>query len=180
MLQADGPASLSARRVSEAAGTSTGALYEFFGDKAGLVRALYSESLALLDARQAAIPTTADAERELVEWLAATRRFALDQPMLYQLMSSRPFAEFDPSKDDSEIAGSIYRRGVTTVGRYLAQVQSTARPRLAAELVVATHRGLIDAELTGRLGRSPTSRERKYRLGVLLILDGISAMTADA
>lgn len=177
ILQSDGPASLSARRVADAAGSSTGALYEFFGDKAGLVRVLFSESLTMLDQRQAAVASSSNPERDLIELLAVSRRFAVEHPMLHQLMAGRPFAEFDPSKEDAEAARAIHRRCVASVRRYLEHTGSTVRPRLAAELLVAAHGGLIDAELSGRLGRSRESLSRKYRLGVAVILDGLSSLT---
>ena len=49
VLERGGPPAVSARRVATAAGTSTAALYEFFGDKAGLVRALYWEGFGALE-----------------------------------------------------------------------------------------------------------------------------------
>lgn len=94
--------------------------------------------------------------------------------MLHELMTARPFAEFDPSHEDSEIARSIYRRGVAAVARYLDQDGSTASARDAV-VVVSTHGGLVDAELSGRLGNSPAPRKRKYRLGVGMILAGLAS-----
>ena len=100
---------MSARRVAAAAGTSTAALYEFFGDKGGLVRAVYFEGFAALRSALDGVPTGDDPRGDLVELLKASRRFALERPMLFELMYSRPFAEFSPGDED-------WRRGSASTG----------------------------------------------------------------
>jgi AcrR family transcriptional regulator len=52
-LQAEGPAAVTARRVDTAAGTSTAAVYELFGNKTGLVRSIFSEGFDRLADRLA-------------------------------------------------------------------------------------------------------------------------------
>ena len=41
LLASEGPAALTARRLADAAGTSPAAVYELFGDKAGVLRAVF-------------------------------------------------------------------------------------------------------------------------------------------
>jgi AcrR family transcriptional regulator len=173
LLEADGPTAIRARTVADAAGSSTGALYELFGDKSGLVRALFYESFTLLDLCQAALEPTGDPRTDLEALLGVTRRFALDRPMLFDLMFGRPFEEFDPSTADSDVAMAIYRRAMRAVSAWLGSIGSAMAPKLAAELLIATHRGLIAAELAGTLGRTPTTRDSKYRAGVDVVLAGL-------
>lgn len=176
LLEADGPTALRARRVAGAAGSSTGALYEFFGDKAGLVRAVFSEALVRLDALQAEVPITDDPAVDLRALLRAERTFALAHPMLHEVLAGRPFEEFDPTVEDTAVGRSLHRRGVAAVERHLTAIGSPLQPTLGAELVVALHRGLLASELAGQLGRTPPSRERKYRAGVELILGGLAGL----
>ena len=180
LLEADGPSAIRARTVAVAADSSTGALYELFGDKSGLVRALFYESFALLDERQAALEPTGDPRSDLEALLGVTRQFARDRPMLFDLMFGRPFEEFDPLTAHSDVASSLYRRSMGAVTVWLASIGSDMDPKLAAELLIATHRGLIAAELAGTLGRSPASRTSKYRAGVNVVLAGLVAQSNSA
>ena len=175
VLEREGPPAVSARRVATAAGTSTAALYEFFGDKTGLVRALYWDGFVALDDALAA----ADAEREgdpraaLVTLLAAARAFARRRPLLFELMYSRPFAEFTPGPDDVAAGRSVYRRIVGAVRRWLIAQGSSASAREAAHVIIAAHRGFVMTELAGIAGSTPANMDARYRRGVDAILDGL-------
>src|SRR5438309_5289882 len=83
VLEDEGPVALRARRVASAAGTSTGALYELFGDKTGLIRAIFYEGFTLLAARLGSVPITNDARADVIALLGASRAFALEHSMLY-------------------------------------------------------------------------------------------------
>ena len=48
LLTAEGVAGLSVRRLAEAAGTSARAIYSVFGDRSGLVQALFQEAFVAL------------------------------------------------------------------------------------------------------------------------------------
>lgn len=95
--------------------------------------------------------------------------------MLHDLMTGRPFEDFDPREEDLAIARSMYRRHLQAMAQFLESSGSDLSPRLAAEVVVATHRGLIAGELAGTLGRSRKSRDRKYQAGVDILLGGLVA-----
>jgi len=173
LLEQEGPPALRARRVADEAETSTGALYEFFGDKSGLIRALFFEGFEQLDEREAVLETTADPQGDLVELLALGRAFAMERPLLYDLMFGRPFAEFDPSEAESEVMVRLYRRTVRAVRRWLEHNGSKRSAKDAAEILVATHRGLVAAELAGMLGSTPARRHARYRDGVATVLAGL-------
>jgi AcrR family transcriptional regulator len=173
ILEREGPPALRARRVADDAGTSTAALYEFFGDKAGLIRAVFFEGFAALHAALVAVPRTVDARRDLVALLGVSREFALARPMLVEVMYARPFAEFDPSAEDLQVGNEIYRLSVRAVGRWLKAEGSAMSAVAAAHVLVATHRGLVAAELAGLLGRSKAASRRRYALGVETVLAGL-------
>jgi AcrR family transcriptional regulator len=176
ILEREGPPAVRARRVADGAGTSTAALYELFGDKGGLIRAIFFEGFAALHAALVAVPTTDDPRRDLVALLAASRTFAVDRPMLFEVMYARPFAEFDPSTEELEVGTKIYRLSVRAVARWLRSEGSAMSPVAAAHVLVATHRGLVATELADLLGRSAATRRQRYALGVDTVLAGLLAV----
>lgn len=178
LLEEGGPPAVRARGVASAAGTSTAAVYELFGDKAGLVRSVFFEGFRLLEARLRAVPTTGDARTDLVETLAEARRFALDRPMLFEVMYARPFAEFEPSADDLRAGMGLYRLVTDRVRAWGASAGATPiadDPRDAAHAVVATNRGLVATELAGLAGTSSRTVDRRWRLTIDALLDGLAA-----
>jgi AcrR family transcriptional regulator len=176
ILEREGPPALRARRVADSAGTSTAALYELFGDKGGLIRGVFFEGFAALHSELLDVPTTDDARQDLVSLLAASRAFAMARPMLFELMYARPFAEFDPTAEETAVGNEIYRLSVKAVARWLKSEGSAMSPTTAAHVLVATHRGLVATELAGLLGRSQATRQRRYRLGVDTVLAGLLAV----
>ena len=154
LLEQEGPPAVSARRVAASAGTSTAALYELFGDKAGLLRAAYGEGFAALRDALDAVEVDDDPRRALVRLLAAARRFARERPMLFELMYSRPFAEFAPGPADRDAAVGVYRTIVAAVRRWLRAAGHTGSATEAAHVLVAAHRGFVMTELAGIAGNS--------------------------
>ena len=178
VLEDEGAAALRARRVASAAGTSTAALYELFGDQTGLVRAIFYEGFRMLADRLEGLPSTDDARADLIGLLRASRTFALEHPMLFEVMYARPFGEFDPTPDDLRVAGALYELVVRQVRRWLAEAGTRTDPVDAAHALVALNRGLVATELAGLLGHARTSRERRWRLAVGALLDGLAVATA--
>lgn len=173
-LEREGAGAVSARRVAATAATSTGALYELFGDKAGLLRAVAGEGFVAMRDALLAVPPDDDARRHLVALLDEIRRFARARPRLYEVMTARPIADFSPTASDLEAATTVYRLLVDAVADWLRATASTTSPREAAHIVVAAHRGFLAAELAGLAGSSPTTVSSRYRRGVDAILDGLS------
>jgi AcrR family transcriptional regulator len=180
LLEREGPPAVSARRVAASAGTSTAALYELFGDKAGLLRAAYGQGFAALRAVLDAVEVDTDPRRSLVRLLDASRRFARERPMLFELMYSRPFAEFAPGPEDREAAVGVYRTIVAAVRRWLRDAGATGSATEAAHVLVAAHRGFVTAELAGIAGSSRASIDARYRRGVDAVLEGLLVTSAVA
>src|SRR4051812_49646806 len=120
ILSAEGAAALSLRRLATATGTSTMAVYTLFGDKQGLVAAMYRAGFERLGATMAAATQGSDDPLAALADLGyAYRRAALDNPHLYDLMFGRPIASFAPTPADKEVADSTYRPLVAAVQRCL-------------------------------------------------------------
>jgi len=179
VLEREGPPAVSARRVAAEASTSTAALYEFFGDKAGLVRAVYFEGFAALQSTLEQVRPEQDPRRYLVELLSEIRRFAVSRPMLFEVMTSRPFAEYSPDDRDAEAGAAVYRLIVGAVRRWLRAAGGGHDAREAAHIIVATHRGFVMSELAGIAGSTPRTIESRYRRGVEVVLDGILCRRED-
>ncbi len=165
--------SLTARSIAAAADTSPAALYELFGDKAGLLRAVFFEGFRQLAEVVESVPITPDPEADLVSTFAATRRFALGRPMLFELMFARPFAEFQPGSGDQAAAAVVYRTVMSRVDRCLEGGVLSGDRVDVAQVLIATNRGLIAAELAGILASTPASCERRWALGMRSMMAGL-------
>jgi AcrR family transcriptional regulator len=170
-VEREGLEALQARRLAAAAGTSTAALYELFGDKRGLVRAVVFDGFRQLREQLEAVPLSDDQRADVVALLAASRAFAADHPALYDLMHSRPVADFAPSNDDRRSAAAVYDLVVSWVGRWLPDALAVD----AAHVLVALNGGLIARERAGVLGTTANSRDHRWRFAVDVALDGLAA-----
>ncbi|MEV5282997.1 helix-turn-helix domain-containing protein [Streptomyces sp. NPDC051994] len=86
ILQAEGLEALTVRRVAEAVGTTTRAVYTSLGSKDALIAGLGVRGFALLAANVAALPWTDDPAADLVvAGVSGFRVWALDHPALFQV-----------------------------------------------------------------------------------------------
>ena len=99
LLAEDGAASLTTRKVAEAAGLSTMAVYSRFGDMATLLDAVYAYGFTSLEAEMRGDGSDPDPMAELLRLGQAYRRFALSNPALFALLFERPLPGFDPSPE---------------------------------------------------------------------------------
>jgi AcrR family transcriptional regulator len=98
LLREHGPESLSLRRVADEAGASTMNIYSRFGNRMGLLEAVYARGFEMLhDRLVTAREDAASSPDPLEPVLLAYRDFALDHPVLYGVMFERPLPDFDPS-----------------------------------------------------------------------------------
>jgi AcrR family transcriptional regulator len=193
-LAAGGVTGFTARRVAERAHTSTPAVYELFGDKAGLVREVFFEGFRLLQRHFSELPESADPRADLVDVIAARRAFARANPVLAEVMFSRPFADFDPGPAD-RIAGSAVREfivgrvrrcidaGVLRGSTTATDTDTAADPDAdtavdpatdIAHVLVALAQGLSAQEAAGWLGTSAHSRDRRWALAIEAVLTGLA------
>jgi AcrR family transcriptional regulator len=171
-LAREGVAGFTTRRVAAGASTSTPAVYELFGGKAGLVRELFFEGFRRLRRHFDQLTPSDDPIEDLVAITQLYRSFAASNRELVQVMVSRPFADFDPGPDDAE-AGAAVRKFV--VGHVMRAVESGALvgdPVDIAHGLLALTLGLADAEASSRLGRRPASIDRRWGQSVRALLRG--------
>jgi AcrR family transcriptional regulator len=181
-LAEQGVAGFTTRRVAEQAATSTPAVYELFGDKAGLVREVYFEGFRLLRLRLAAgeppAGQTVDAQAELARVLHGFRGFARDHPVLAQVMFSRPFADFDPSPADLRAGRAVRDYVVGRVQQAVAAGYLAGDATDLAHVLLALAQGLAAQENAGWLGTSRASRDRRWDLAIRAALAGLAGRVA--
>ena len=174
LLASVGVAGFTARGVARAAQTSTPAVYELFGDKRGLVRELYFAGFRALHARLDSLADSGDARADLVATLALYRAFIRENPVLAEVMLSRPFSDFDPSEDELEASGAVRALIVERVRRSVEAGVLGGEETDLSHAIVALVQGLALAENARRLGTSAKSIERRWRLAIDALLAGLA------
>src|SRR5215207_4695211 len=137
----DGVGALTARRLAAEAGTSPPAVYELFGDKTGVVRAMFFAGFAQLGAALAESPERSDPVEDLVALAQAYRGFILARPALAAVMFSRPFASFDPAPEETAAGAIVRERIVAAVRRAIVAGRLRGDPTDVAHAYVALVHG---------------------------------------
>jgi AcrR family transcriptional regulator len=174
-LARDGVAAFTTRRVAEEADTSTPAVYELFGDKAGLVREVFFEGFRALRSRLAEGERAAHPVDELVRVIQAFRILVRENPVLAEVMFSRPFADFDPTQADLRAGQAVREYVVGRVTEALAAGAIAGDATDIAHVLVATAQGLAAQETAGWLGTTRASRDRRWDLAIGSVLAGLAS-----
>ncbi len=174
LLGREGVAGFTTRSIAREARTSTPAVYELFGDKGGLLREVYFEGFRLLRRYLEALPESADPRADLVELVEIYRKFICENPVLSQVMFSRPFLDFDPGPTEIEASGSVRIFIVERVRRCIEAGLLKGEETDIAHVLVALIQGLATAENARRLGRSQESIDRRWALAIEALLGGLS------
>ena len=175
LVAREGVEALTARGLAAEAGTSPPAVYELFGDKAGVVRAMFFSGFAQLGAALAELPQSGDPLADLVALAQRYRRFILEHPALAAVRFSRPFASFDPAPEEAAAGAAVRERILAGVRRAIAAGSLRGDPTDVAHACVALVHGLAAAESARRLGSSPAAVERRWDVAVRALLRGFAA-----
>lgn len=178
LLVRDGVATFTARNIARTAGTSTPAVYELFGDKSGLVRAVFFEGFRLLHRYLGTPADTGDPLADLIGLVGAYRAFMRENPVLAQVMFSRPFSDFDPTEAEQEAGTAVRRIVVDRVRRCVDADRLRGDSIDIAHAVVALTQGLALAEAARRLGSTQTSIDRRWDLAVRALIAGFGPSVA--
>jgi AcrR family transcriptional regulator len=173
MLSREGASGFTTRKIAESADTSTPAVYELFGDKAGLVREIFFEGFRRLRRRFDGLPETADPRADLERAVASLRGFIRDDPELSEVMFSRPFADFDPGPAEVKAGTAVRLFLVGRVRRCVDAGLLAGDETDIAHVLVSLVQGLAATEMAGWLGRSRASIDRRWALAVRAVLDGL-------
>ena len=175
LLAESGAVGVTARSLATRADTSPPAVYELFGDKAGVVRALYFEGFRRLSEALSGLRESDDSVADLWALAAAYRTFVRNNRDLAEVMFSRPFTDFAPGPDELVATSSVRILIVDRVRRCIDARRLQGDETDLAHVFVSLVQGLAFAEAAGRLGTSTESVERRWRLGVAALLSGVAA-----
>jgi len=175
LVTRDGPEALSIRGLAREVGTSTRAVYSLFGNKDGLLDALYRESYLALIETLKALPLTKDPEADLLRAaIDGFRRYAVENPHLFRLAFERVVARANPKLDDLPVRLEARALLRTRVQRCIDAGLFADRP---AELVVnefhAFCQGLASIELRGWL-RDESDPALVWRDALSALLTGLN------
>ncbi|WP_371785170.1 TetR/AcrR family transcriptional regulator [Streptosporangium subroseum] len=166
LLAEEGPQALSTRRVAQEVGSSTTAVYNLFGDKSGLLRAMFLEGFARLAREFASVSRDGDPEADLMALGYAYRAAALANPHLYELMFGRPIADFRPDETALAQIQGTFDTLVAAVARCVdaGRFAPSDPYDIAVHLNALVH-GLASLELRGALAGGDQA-DRHWRLAL--------------
>ena len=173
MLADEGVAGFTTRRVAREAHTSPPAVYELFGDKAGLVREMFFEGFRLLRRRFDQLADGNDPRAALVGVIRSIRMFVRENPVLSEVMFSRPFADFDPGPSEAKAGSAVRVFVVERVRRCIDAGLLAGDETDIAHVLVSMTQGLAATEVAGWLGTSRASVDRRWDLAIHAFLDGL-------
>jgi AcrR family transcriptional regulator len=180
VLAEEGVAGLTTRTVARRAGASVPAIYEVFGDKAGLVREVFFEGFRMLGDELAALPAGTEPLAALRDLAEAFRRFVVNHPVLAQIMFSRPFVDFDPTQVEDKAGVKVRKIFVHRVRDAVEAGVLIGDPTDLAHVFFAYVEGMAGAESARRLGSSKQSVDRRWQLGLDALIDGLGRAKAPA
>lgn len=171
LLAAEGTDGFTTRTVARQADTSPPAIYELFGDRAGLVREMFYEGFRRLGERLATLEPGDDCRRDLDDVVAAVRAFARENTVLFAVMFARPFADFEPGPQEVAAAMTVRRCVTDRVRRCVDAGLLRGDATDLAHVVLALVQGLWAQEAAGWLGRSRASIDRRWTVAIDVLLD---------
>jgi AcrR family transcriptional regulator len=173
LLESSGARDFTARRLAREAETSPPAIYELFGDKGGLVREVFFAGFRLLYSRLERLAVSEDPRADLIRLTAAYRDFIRENGALAEVMFSRPFTDFEPGPAELEASSSVRILIVDRVTRCIEAGVLRGEATDIAHVLVALAQGVAAAENAGRLGNTAESVERRWKLAMGALLQGL-------
>ncbi|ANP51451.1 AcrR family transcriptional regulator [Streptomyces griseochromogenes] len=153
LLNEEGPSALSTRRLAAAVGTSTTAVYTYFGGMDDLVRAMVHEGFRRLNDRMTAVPQTDDPVADVAALGYAYRANAIEHQYLYSVMfGGASLGGFALSDDERQHGRYTLETLVGAVDRCMmaGRFRADDPARVAHQMWIGVH-GLVTLELGGYL-----------------------------
>ena len=111
--------------------------------------------------------------------MEAFRAFVRENPVLAEVMFSRPFADFDPGPDERAAGSSVREFIVGRVRRAIDAGVLVGDETDIAHVLLALAQGLSLQEKAGWLGTSKASMDRRWALAIDAVLDGLASPHPD-
>ena len=183
LLADQGTEALVLRRVASAAHVSTMCVYSRFGDKVGLINAVYTAGFERLALALTKVEHRHDPLRRIMELGLAYRRFAVANPALYSLMFERVVGFDPPPQLRSDVLESTFSMVIDAVRQAREEGTIEAEsPLVATYTLWAAAHGAVSLELThatqrplsGWLFESRDTGEDIFRQAILTTLRGLA------
>jgi len=174
LLAEHGDQALSTRKIAAEAGTSTMAVYTYFGSMSGLVREMVHEGFARLERQFARVRQTEDPVADMAVLGHAYRHNAKANSHLYAVMfGGQSLAGFSLTEDDRQYGRYTLITAVECANRCIQAGRfREADPLLIAhEMWITTH-GLVNLELGGYL-IDPANADRCYEAMITSLIIGV-------
>jgi AcrR family transcriptional regulator len=175
ILEREGVSGFTTRRIAQGAGTSVPAVYELFGDKAGVLREVFFEGFQMLRKRYGLLQESDDPRADLVDVLYTIRSFVQAHPVLANLMFSQTFSSFNPGPIELKAGNSVRSFLVKRVRRCLESGILVGNETDIAHVLLALTQGLCAQEQAGWLGTSKASINRRWQLAIHATLNGLGS-----
>jgi AcrR family transcriptional regulator len=173
LLAEEGPESMSTRRITKEAGTSTMAVYTHFGSMSGLVREIVHEGFGRLAKAFDRVGWSADPVLDMAVIGRAYRNMAGTNANLYSVMfGGRSLAGFELSEEDRQYG----RFNLMRVVECAARCVEAGRFREEDPMLVAHHmwlamHGTVTLELDGYL-IDPCDADRCFETQIVTLMVG--------
>lgn len=183
LLDTDGVTGITTREVAKQANTSLPAVYELFGDKAGLVRAMFFNGFERLGEHLRTNDESDDPLADLRTSALAYRSFAQQNTTLFDVMYFQPFAAFDPGPDELAAGSSVREFVIARIerccdaGLITSNAANTTGGTDSTDIahgLLALILGLARQETSGWLGSTKKSRQRRWELSIDTFLAGLT------
>jgi AcrR family transcriptional regulator len=178
IVERDGLATLSVRRLADDAGTTTRAVYSVFGSKPALIVALGARTFDWLTSAMDDLPATNDPVEDLIEaGVSVFRRLVVEHPSLFKVGVQQ--TEVPP-----ELAGAFRASADNALGRLESRLERLRGSRLLGGRTVrdaacefhALCEGLAAIELRGAICQG--EEERIWREALTALVAGFGATPA--
>jgi AcrR family transcriptional regulator len=115
-----------------------------------------------------------DPRADLVALVDLYRSFMRERPVLSEVMFAHPFTDFQASSAELQAGRSVRTLILSRVRRCIDAGVLHGDETDIAHVLIALTQGLAAAENSNRLGSTPQSVNRRFRVGLDAVLDGFS------
>ena len=134
---------------------------------------MFFEGFRLLRRRFDQLAEGDDPRADLVGVIRILRMFVRENPVLSEVMFSRPFADFDPGPSEAKAGSAVRLFVVERVRRCIDAGLLAGDETDIAHVLVSMTQGLAATEMAGWLGTSRASVDRRWDLAIHAFLDGL-------
>jgi AcrR family transcriptional regulator len=173
LLAEEGPEAMSSRRIAKLAGTSTMAVYTYFGSMSGLVREMVHEGFGRLAAAFGRIESSEDSVKDLAVIGRVYRRTAVENAHLYSVMfGGRTLAGFELSDEDRQYGRFNLLPVIECTARCVADGRfADEDPMLVAHHMWLAMHGQVTLEIGGYL-IDPCDADRCFESQLVTLMVG--------